>query len=110
MGKPYYEFQAISIGKTNVIAYPPGHGSPNWDLLNYWAWKSGMRTNVLQTSRINQDQLKRDTLKTFSDICFEDQTNSNLYTFSSGYLEFFKSCNLERFNKKVIGDQIFYWN
>lgn len=109
MGKPYYDFQAISIGKTNVIAYPPGHGSPNWDLLNYWAWKSGMRTNVLQTARINQDQLKRDTLKTFFDICFEDQTNSNLYTFSSSYSEFFKSCNLQRFNIKVIGDQIFYW-
>jgi len=108
-GKFYDEFKFISEGKTEVISYPPGHGSPNWDLLNYWAWKNGMRTNVLHTARINQDLLKRETIKTFEEICYGNGKNTNIYAFSYENFVIFNSCDMNKYQKAIIGDETFLW-
>ena len=108
-GKGYNEFKAISKGKTKVISYPPGHGSPNWAKLNYWAWKNSMTTNVLHTARINQDLLKRETVKTFEEICYGNGKNTNIYALSHENFSIFNSCDINKYQKAIIADEIFLW-
>lgn len=108
-GKPYDEFKLISVGKKEVISYPPGHGSPNWDLLNYWAWKNGMKTNTLQTARINQDLLKRETSKTFDEICYGSSSTTNIYALSNENFKIFSKCEMKKYKQKTIGGETFIW-
>ena len=108
-GKGYNEFKAISKGKIKIISYPPGHGSPNWAKLNYWAWENSMRTNTLHTARINHDLLKRETAKTFVEICYGNGKNTNIYALSHENFIIFNSCDMNKYQKAIIGDETFLW-
>lgn len=109
VGKDYDKFKAISAGKTKVISYPPGHGSPNWAKLNYWAWKNDMTTNTILTSRINFDLLKRETAKTFEIFCNGNLNAKSIFVLNMEYLESFNGCNLHKYHYGIINNQAFYW-
>lgn len=109
IGKDYDQFKNISAGKTKVVSYPPGHGSPNWARLNYWAWKNGMRTNTLLTARINQDLLKRETAKTFNTFCNGNLATKSIFVLNKEYLKIFNGCNLHKYHYSIINNQFFYW-
>jgi hypothetical protein len=108
-GEDFEEFKIISKGKEKIISYPPGHGSPNWAKLNYWAWKNDMTTNTILTSRINFDLLKRETAKTFKTFCNGNLNAKSIFVLNKEYLENFNGCNLHKYHYGIISNQVFYW-
>lgn len=100
----YENFTKFAIGKSKIVSFPPGHGTPQWDRLNYWAWKNDMVTNSNQSGRINFDLLKRQTKKTFFEICEGEANYHNLYVVSLEFFGDFSSCDLTRFQIEDIGD------
>ena len=104
------KFQNIANGHNFVTAYPPGHGSPNWIFLNYWAWKSNIVTNTNHTGRTNFNKLKRITLEIHKEICTGNLRREALYAISKENLASFEDCDLSSLNSQTIGDEIFYWS
>ena len=106
----FEKFKYFAEGKTRVISFPPGHGSPNWQELNYWAFKMGMTTNSNQTGRINFDLLKRESIATFKIICDGPIGTTDLYVIHKDLIETFASCDLSRFSLNRIGELLILKN
>ena len=100
----YSKFKILAEGRTRVVSFPPGHGSPNWQELNYWAWKEGMTTNSNQSGRINFDLLKRETVSVFSTICNGPIVKENLYVVHLDLINKFSECDLSRFRISNVGN------
>ena len=90
-------FQLIGRTKERIVSYPPGHGTPEWDKLNYWAWKSGMTTNSNQSGRINYDLIKRETKLIHKRICVGRFRDKEVYVVHKDFLSKFSDCQLTKF-------------
>ncbi len=103
-------FVEIAKEHDKVRFFPPGQGVPNSNQINYWAWKAGVVTNSNESGRTNYDKVKRIYKRTYEEICKNNLDPNALYAVPRDYLELLKECNLEEFQKRSIGNEIFFWS
>ena len=82
----------------------------NYAVLNYWAYKSGISTNLIYTSRENVPKRVKMQLETYNAICDGMIDPQNIYVVSEKYMNKFDSkCKIETLKKVNYQNQFYFY-
>jgi hypothetical protein len=82
----------------------------DYAVLNYWAYKSGISTNLIYTSRENVPKRVRMQKEVYNNLCRAEIDQQDIYVVNKKYIdEFGSKCKLEKLNKVIYQNQFYFY-
>ena len=82
----------------------------DYAVLNYWAYKSGISTNLIYTSRENVPKRLRMQKEVYENLCRAEIGQQDIYVVNKKYIdEFGSKCKLEKLNKVIYQNQFYFY-